>query len=100
MTGLALGGVVGGRAADRLRRPLLVFAVAEAGIGLSALGTPWALALAERAYPALQESAPLGFAGLTAARFACTFLVLLLPTTLMGATLPAMAAALPYQPEG
>lgn len=100
MAGLALGGVLGGRAADRMRRPLLLFAAAEAGIGVAGLATPWALLLAEQAYAALQASSPLGFAGLTAARFFCSFLVLLVPTTLMGTTLPAMAAALPRRPEG
>jgi spermidine synthase len=94
MGGLALGGLLGGRAADRMRRPLLLFSAAEAGIGLSAFATPWALQVAEQLYASLQGRAELDFAGLTAARLLCSFLVLLLPTTLMGATLPAMAAAL------
>lgn len=95
MAGLALGSVLGGRAADRARRPLLMFAAAEAGIGVSAFCTPWALSLAQDAYAALERQAQLSFAGLTAARLLCSFLLLLAPTTLMGATLPAMVAALP-----
>ena len=98
MAGLALGSVLGGRAADRLRRPLLLFAAAEVGIGVSALCTPLALSLAQHVYAALEQRAQLGFAGLTAARLLCSFLLLLLPTTLMGATLPAMVAAAAVAP--
>src|SRR5436190_5297768 len=44
MGGLALGSVIAGRFADRLRRPLLVYALVEAGVGLYGLAIPWALA--------------------------------------------------------
>lgn len=95
MAGLALGSALGGRLADRVRRPLLLFAAAEAGIGLLALLTPAGLVLAEPFYAALRDRTGAGFLGLTAARLGCSFLLLLPPTTLMGATLPAVVAALP-----
>jgi spermidine synthase len=88
MAGLALGSLAAGRLADRVRNPLRWFAAAEAGVALSALATPQLLSASERLYtdlyPALAESPRL----LTAARFLCSFAVLVIPTVLMGATLP------------
>ena len=43
MTGLAIGGFGGGRLADRARRPILAYALLEAGIGVYALLFPWIL---------------------------------------------------------
>src|SRR5262245_5388402 len=40
MAGLALGSYLFGRLADRLRRPLLVYALLEAGVGAFALAVP------------------------------------------------------------
>jgi spermidine synthase len=88
MAGLALGSTVAGRIADRVANPLRWFAAAEAGVALSALATPHLLSASERLYtdlyPALAESPRL----ITAARFLCSFAVLIIPTMLMGATLP------------
>lgn len=83
--GLALGAWLGGKIFDRLRRPLFAYAALEGAIGLAALGVPTALSWLERASAAL-ESLPLAF-GLAG-------LILLPATTLLGATFPAMAAAL------
>ena len=88
MAGLALGSLVGGRWADRLRRPLLGYAAAEALVGISALASPWALDRAEALYVLLHPRLAASFGLLTAGRFLLSFLVLLLPTTLMGATFP------------
>ena len=88
MAGLALGSAAAGRLADRVRRPLVAFAVAEAGVAVAALATPLALAGVEalyvRLYPALDDWPPA--VGLV--RFILSFAVLIVPTTLMGATLP------------
>ena len=88
MAGLALGSAVAGRLADRVRRPLVAFAAAEAGVAAAALATPLALAGVEalyvRLYPALDDWPPA--VGLV--RFVLSFAVLIVPTTLMGATLP------------
>src|SRR5262245_14909780 len=40
MGGLALGSYLFGRLADRVRRPLLVYALLEGGVGLFALAVP------------------------------------------------------------
>lgn len=93
MSGLALGSWLAGRAGARLRNPVRAFAVIELLIGASALATPLALDAAEAVYVRVHELAPGSLALLTLARFLCSFLVLLVPTVLMGATLPLLSAS-------
>lgn len=88
MAGLAIGSYSGGRVADRVKRPLIWFGLAEALIAITALATPLALDGLQRAYAALRPSLGDSFATLTAARLAMSFLVLIVPSTLMGSTLP------------
>lgn len=88
MGGLALGSVVAGRLADRVRHPLRWFAAVELGIGVSALLTPWWLEAAQALYAAVAVAVPDDFAVLTLARLACSAAILIVPTALMGATLP------------
>jgi spermidine synthase len=93
MAGLALGSLAAGFFGDRVRNPLRWFGVTELSIGASALATPFALAALQRiyvaAYPSLSDSP---FA-LTPVRFAIAFAVLIVPTALMGATLPLIVKA-------
>ena len=93
MAGLAVGSALAGRIVSRVQRPLVVFGVAEILIGLSALLTPYALdaaaALYARVYPLTGGSLPI----LTAARLMTGFIVLLVPTILMGMTLPVLSAS-------
>ena len=91
MAGLALGSWLGGRAADRVRSPLRAFAYVELGIGVSALAVPFLLELAQMLYLRIHAQAPDAAALLTAARVVCSALVLLIPTTLMGASLPLLS---------
>jgi spermidine synthase len=85
VAGLALGSLWGGRRADRSARPLVVFALLEAGVSFWALATPSLfrilprLALAGGAGAALDLDLP---------AFAATALLLLPGTFLMGATTP------------
>ena len=88
MGGLALGSFLAGRVADRVRRPLLWFGVAEAFIAVSALLTPAGLAALQRLYAATHPSLPESLAVVTLARVLMTLAVLFVPTVLMGATLP------------
>ena len=96
MAGLALGSFLFGRYVDRrggggLRRPLRIFALLEAGVGLYALVFP-ALAGGIGSSAALvQALGPEGGALGPVLRFVITFLLLLVPTTLMGATLPVLS---------
>src|SRR5688572_14118444 len=88
MFGLAVGSLAAGRLADRVRRPLVWFGAAEALIALSALATPFALAWLQDLYGTLYPSLPKGLAVVTLARFVMALAVLVVPTVLMGATLP------------
>ncbi len=94
MAGLALGSFLLGRAADRLRFPLRFYALLEAVLAAAGLLLPLALRRMDRvdgwAYGQWGED----FAKLTACRFTVTFFLLLIPTTLMGATLPVLSRAL------
>jgi spermidine synthase len=90
MGGLAIGSFVGGRRADLARRPLRVYGLVELGVGLTALLTPWAFGALQGAYAGLSQvvdpvQAPLIAGGV---RAVLAFGVLLVPTALMGATLP------------
>jgi spermidine synthase len=94
MAGLALGSFVAGRVALRARRPLLWFGCAELMIGLSALATPTALEAIGRVYGVASGSVSEdALAMTTALRFACALAALIVPTTLMGATLPLVVAS-------
>ncbi len=86
MLGLALGAEVGGRVADRTRRPGLLYGAAEALIGLYALAFPALVAGVRALYLSMESAAtPLLFVG--------AFVLLLVPTFLMGATLPLLVRA-------
>ncbi len=92
MAGLALGSLVGGRFIDRSRQPLRVYGLLELGIGLAA---PLTLALPEGLVPiyrAVTQVVDGSRSGLTATQVVVALLVLLLPSTLMGATLPTLCA--------
>ena len=93
MAGLALGSALAGRIVARVGRPLLIFGVAEILIGLSALATPVAFDAASALYERLYHLSPSSLAPLTVARLVTGFAVLLLPTMLMGLTLPVLSAS-------
>ena len=97
MAGLALGSVLAGRLVARTRRPLVLFGVAEMLIGISALATPLALDAASSVYRLLYDAGPESLAVLTMARLVTSFVVLLVPTMLMGLTLPVLSASEPVQ---
>jgi len=92
MAGLALGSLLARRLA-RLGHPLRVFALLEAGVAASALATPAMLDLAAVVYRPISAGFPDSLWLLTAARFVGSSAVLLLPTLLMGATLPVLSQA-------
>ena len=91
MAGLALGSWLGGRLADRVAVPLRWFAIAELGIAASTLAVPFALQFASAVYPEVYRRFPDALIPLTIARIIFSGFVLVVPTTLMGASLPLLA---------
>lgn len=89
-TGLALGGAYFGRLIDRGKSPLFVYALLEGGIGLFAFLMPLLLAAVTLIYVSISQHFAIGFYGINLIRFALAFLVLVLPATLMGGTLPVI----------
>lgn len=94
MSGLALGSYVLGRWADRRSSPVALYSFVEISIGVSALISLLMLdnmgSLHAWLHSAFGGGSPLIIAG----RFVAAFLAVLLPTTLMGATLPILSKAL------
>ena len=88
--GLALGSFLFGRLIDRGWQPLRVYAFLEAGVGAFAFLMPLLLAGLDDVYVALHLRYDLAFTQLTLLRFAFSFLVLLVPATFMGGTLPVL----------
>ena len=91
MAGLALGSWALGGASDRLKRPLMLYAALEAAIGLAG-----AVMLPLLRHVDLVDGwAYLHLGGsvgvLTTFRFVLAFGLMLIPTTLMGATLPVLS---------
>ncbi len=92
MLGLGLGGLAGGRVAQRIKSGVRAYAWIEIAIAAFALAVPFLLAALPQVAGAWLPG--LGFWPLFFARFLMALLVLLLPTILMGATLPILVAAL------
>ncbi|MFQ5417130.1 MAG: fused MFS/spermidine synthase [Myxococcota bacterium] len=95
MGGLAAGAAIAARVAPRMRRPILVYGVLELGIAVLALAVPLAIAATTGLYVSLFGGlpAPPDEAQLAGVLFHLggSFLILMAPTALMGATLPLLA---------
>jgi spermidine synthase len=87
-TSLAIGSWWGGLRADRLRRPLMFFGILELSIGLWGLLVPvWVQTIAPLHHTAASWLSPTALALL---RFILATSILLVPTAMMGATLPIL----------
>ncbi len=93
MGGLGLGAWVLGRRADRQANPALLYGVLELAIGVFGLASAWVMQGVGAAYLALARAATPGLWTGTAIKFVFAFLVLLVPTFLMGGTLPVLTRA-------
>ena len=91
MAGLALGSFYFGRLADREERPLRLYALLEVGIGVFALIFPLLLSILNAIYILVYRGLNAEFYSLSLIRFVLSFFVLLIPTTLMGGTLPVIS---------
>ncbi|MBD3160941.1 MAG: hypothetical protein GF346_02125 [Candidatus Eisenbacteria bacterium] len=92
--GLALGSFFAGKLADRRRTGLALYGWIEIGIGLYALLVPFLLDLLNNVYRFSYQEMGASFTALSLVRFVMSALVLIVPTTLMGATLPVMTRAI------
>lgn len=94
MGGLALGSWLIGRFVDKMQYPLVVYGIFEIVTGLSALVFPFALQLSQPLIGQFYTTGGSGtFLTFSLIRFVVVFVLLLVPTTLMGATLPMMSKA-------
>ena len=100
MGGLALGSEIAGRAGARLRRPLRAYGLIEVGVGVYAIAVPLFFRGIDSVYGSIWTRLHPGFYGFALSRFVLAFIVLAAPTTLMGATLPVLAAALARAQSG
>ncbi|RPI11132.1 MAG: spermidine synthase, partial [Zetaproteobacteria bacterium] len=91
MGGLALGSYVLGRVADARRDALLIYGLLEGGVGVYGLVVPVLFALAQQAYSRLYGVAEVSFTVFSLILFCLCFAVIVLPTALMGATLPILS---------
>jgi spermidine synthase len=94
MGGLALGSAFAGRLAQRITKPVAAYGWMEIGIAVYALLVPFLFYAVDDLYAYVWQQLQPGFFAFTLLRFALSCLMLLVPTTLMGATLPVLAAAL------
>ncbi len=91
MSGIALGSYVLGKYADRSRKPLLLYALYEIGVGITAFIASFLLMRITPVYVWVHATfgeSPLAFAII---RFFIAFALLIIPTVLMGATLPILS---------
>jgi spermidine synthase len=91
MAGLALGSYYFGKVADRGKNDFLLYGILEAGVGVYGLLIPWLFEFGQLVYVPLykvNESFPFLFSLLL---FVLSFVLLLVPTILMGATLPVLS---------
>ena len=107
MAGLAAGSFIFGRIADKIQNsdsairnpqsailiksPLMLYAILELCIGISALGVPFLINISDSFYISiLGNITPSAFSS-NVIRFFISFFILFVPTTLMGGTLPILS---------
>jgi spermidine synthase len=95
MTGLALGAFLGGRYSRTTQRPLLAYGVLELIVAVTVALSPYAFEALAPLYASIARSAPESLALLSAVRWLGALLIVIVPTTAMGATLPLLSRLLP-----
>src|SRR3990170_4229448 len=91
MAGLAIGSYLFCKIADRGKNDFLLYGVLEAGVGLYGFLVPWIFLITQKIYGpifGLNESYPFLF---NLVLFFLSFILLVFPTLLMGATLPVLS---------
>lgn len=92
--GLALGSWLGGRWIDKHLGGFKWYGAAEILIGIYALLFSLLLGVNNHAYAFFAQNSNMGFGSLTLLKFALATALLIIPTTLMGATLPILSKTL------
>ena len=91
MSGLALGSYLLGKQGDRSPNPLRLYAWLEFGVGLAALIAMTLMSRTDALYLALYGVSGGEGALLSSVRFIVAFALVMIPTVLMGATLPVLS---------
>ena len=100
MAGLALGSFLFARKVARIRDLIRAYGWLEIGIGVYCALIPLLLWLASLVYLGLHRALGLSYDAFSLVQFLLVFLLLLVPTTLMGGTLPVLSQALVKQEAG
>ncbi len=99
MGGLALGGFLLGRVADKIKNCLIFYAVIEIIIGIFCLFTPYLFSVSRHFYIYLAGNFLLGTGSMSIVKFLIRASIMLPPTILMGGTLPILAKVIIRSPE-
>jgi spermidine synthase len=91
MAGLGLGSWFFGRYADRHRNRLLLYSIIEVGVALSAFIIPLILSLLKKIMPIFFSSLAESILLISIIRFTFSFMILFLPSFLIGGTLPVLS---------
>ena len=99
MGGLALGSFTIGRWVDRRSDPLRIYGVLIIGAGVYAVLLSPILRAVSPVYTIVYRSLGVNFLLLTLLRFLLTFILLIIPTTMLGGTLPVLCKFMTHHPE-
>lgn len=103
MAGLGFGSYYFGHWVDKKSESLnllKLYALLEVGIGLYCFFTPWLFAHIDLIYGYIYQLADINFYLFSFIRFFFSLLILIIPTVLMGATLPVLSKYLVTHKEG
>ncbi len=90
MAGLSVGSWYFGKRADHSSSPLRLYGYLEVGVGLYALASLFIFKLLDQLYTLIYVAFSPNFAVFSIIRFVVAFIVILIPTVLMGGTLPIL----------
>lgn len=91
MAGLAIGSYLGGRWIDKRRQPLLKYAILEGVIGIYCLMIPFMIEWASPLFQMVYQNHADSYNQASLYRFLICGLILIIPTSCMGATLPILS---------